>query len=701
MPKRPVRTDDIFRFKLLSDPQISPDGKLIAFVQTETDLDKNTTRSHIWLVPSDGSAPPRRFTGGDAKDRAPRWSPDSRQLAFISNRAKQDQLYLIALDGGEARSLTTGEGKPSAAVWSPDGTMIAYTAKVISDAVRHANGARVDSDVRSYTRLNYRSDADGYWDYGWRQVFALAVDCEDDGVLETGVVANAPTGHRERRDARQNTRPDGPMQLTRGNYNYADPAWSPDGKTLLCSANRTANADLSNVSDIWAMNVEAAGRRGRARQNPSAPRALTRSKGPAVGPAFSPDGEWIAFVGHDNRYTRNVTHSRVYVRARDGSQVRCLTETFDEGVGDEILSDLRAGARAVTLQWSADGERIFFIATEHGASNVYQVKVSTGTVTPATQGTHQVFGWSYAQESEQLAYVCSNPANPNDIYTQAAGARSAQRVTHVNAEVMKEVTLSQPSPVSFRSAEGMDVHGWVMKPIGFKTGQQYPTILSIHGGPHSAYGATYFHEFQLLCAAGYGVLYTNPRGSDSYGQDFVKATYKDWGGGDYRDLMTAMDGSLKKFKWMDPQKLGVMGGSYGGYMTGWIITHGNQFKVAIAERMLSNWHSFFGTSDIGSVFGTDWEIGGQPWSNTEGYIQHSPIAHVANCKTPTLILHSENDYRTPIEQGEQFYIALRNLGVPAQLVRFPNESHDLSRGGQPKHRKERYERILEWLGKYL
>jgi dipeptidyl aminopeptidase/acylaminoacyl peptidase len=671
MPRRPARIEDVFRFKLLSDPQLSPDGKTIAFVQAITDLDKNTSRSKIWLVPSDGSAPPRRFTAGEAKDRAPRWSPDGKHLTFISNRDKQDQLYLVALDGGEARPLTSGDGKPSAAVWSPDGTLLAYTARVITDRSREANGARKDSDVRSYTRLTFRSDADGFWDYGWRQVFVLRSDCE----------------------------PGAPVQMTRGDYNHADPAWSPDGKMLAFSANRSANADLSNLSDIWLMDSPAFNPKGKAKVR--APQRITRSKGPAVGPVFSPDGRQIAFVGHDNRYTRNVTYLRVYVMARDGSAVRCLTESFDEGVGDEVLSDLRAGGRAFTLHWSADGETIYFSATEQGASNVYQVTVADGRVTRATQGTHQVFGWSYAQASNQIAYVCSNPANPNDIYAQAAGARNVQRVTDVNAEVLRELSLSQPTPVAFKSTDGFTVHGWAMKPTGFKAGATYPTVLSIHGGPHSAYGATYFHEFQLLCAAGYGVLYTNPRGSDSYGQDFVKATYKDWGGGDYRDVMAAVDGSLRKFKWMDAKRLGVMGGSYGGYMTGWIITHGDQFKVAIAERMLSNWHSFFGTSDIGSVFGTDWEIGGHPWDNMEGYLRHSPIAHVANCKTPTLVLHSENDYRTPIEQGEQFYIALRNLGVPAQLVRFPGESHDLSRNGQPKHRRERYERILEWLAKFL
>jgi dipeptidyl aminopeptidase/acylaminoacyl peptidase len=638
-------------------------------------------------VSSDGAAPPRRFTAGEANDRAPRWSPDGKWLAFISNRDKQDQLYLIALDGGEARPLTSGEGKPSAAVWSPDGTMLAYTAKVISDKVREANGARKDSDVRSYTRLNYRSDADGFWDYGWRQLFVLPVGSD--------------------RSA--------PVQLTHGDYNHADPAWSPDGKTIAFSANRTANADLTNVSDIWVIDVPvgvagvAGGMGGRpsaptrrgAKVKVGAPMKITQSTGPAAGPAFSPDGAWIAFAGHDNRYTRNVTLTRVYVIARDGSEVRCLTESFDQGVGDEVLSDLRAGVRAFTLHWSADGGTIYFIATHHGASNVHQVNVADGSVTRATNGTHQVFGWSYAQAGGLIAYVCSSFSNPNDIYAQDAGSQHVRRLTHVNDDALREVTLSQPAPVAFKSDVGWKVEGWVMKPAGFKAGKKYPTILSIHGGPHSAYGATYFHEFQLLCAAGYGVLFTNPRGSDSYGQDFVKATHQDWGGGDYRDLMAAMDGALQKFAWMDAKKLGVMGGSYGGYMTGWIITHTNRFKVAIAERMLSNWHSFFGTSDIGSVFGTEWEIGGHPWDNTRGYIGHSPIAHVATCRTPTLVLHSENDYRTPIEQGEQFYIALCNLGVPAQFVRFPGESHDLSRGGQPKHRKERYERILEWLRKHL
>ncbi len=677
MPKRSVTIDDLFRFKVISDPQVSPDGTLVTFVQTELDLEKNVNRSHIWLVPTDGSAPPRQFTSGEGKDRAPRWSPDGRWLAFTSNRDKQDQLYLISVDGGEARQLTSGEGQPGPAVWSPAGTMIAYTAKLVTDNVKKQNGVRDNSDVKSYTRLNYKADSEGFWDYGWRQIFVIPLS------RDTGELQGAA------------------RQLTRGNYNHNDPAWSPDSRTIAFSANRTAQADETNVCDIWLIPVVPSPvKRGRARVG-VAPKKMTTSLGPAFAPAFSPDGRWIAYIGHDNRFSR-VTQNEIWIIPRTGGKPRSITHDFDHAVGDSIIGDMRAASQIpVPPRWSKDGQSLFFVSTDGGASNIYAAAAKGGQLKPVTRGMHQLIGWSCASRSDQLAYVCSTFTNPNDLYICRGDGSREKRLTQVNEALLDELRLSQPSRVEFQAQDGGRIEGWVMRPMGFRAGKKYPTILSIHGGPHGSYGATYFHEFQLMCVAGYSVLFTNPRGSGGYGQDFLKATYHDWGGGDYRDLMAALDGALKKIPWMDAKRLGVSGGSYGGYMTCWVVTHTDRFKVAITERALTNWYSFHGTSDIGSYFATAWEVGGRPWSNPEEFLAHSPITHVANCKTPTLVIHSEKDFRCPIEQAEQFYMALKNLHVPTQFVRFPDETHDLSRSGQPKHRKERLERIFEWYAKHF
>jgi dipeptidyl aminopeptidase/acylaminoacyl peptidase len=660
MPKHPITIDDLFNIKLVSDPQISPDGKTIVFVLTTPDLAGDKYSAHLWLVPSDGSAPPRQFTFGECKDRAPRWSPDGKTIAFVSDRDKdkKDQIYLISITGGEARRLTEDANKPSAPVWSPDGTMIAYTSKVVTKESKKANNVRDESDVKSYTRLNYKSNDEGLWDYSWRQICVVSI-------------ANGKS-----------------QQLTRGAYNHGAPAWSPDSKTIVFAANRSPKADEQLWNDLWT--VPAKG---------GALVRLTRRKGPASAPTFSPDGKWIAFVGHENEYS-HVTEAGIYVMpARGGTAIK-ITAGFDRTYGSALATDLRSPeGGAAAPQWSKDGKTIYFVATDHGASNVYAVPARGGAVRPITRGEHHIVGYSYAREANRFALALSDPLNPNDVFTATPNG-ALKRLTRINADLLAKVQLAKPERFVV-SNEGSEIDGWLMKPMNWKPGKKYPAILQIHGGPHSAYGATFFHEFQVLCAQGYAVIFCNPRGSAGYGQEFAACIAKDWGGRDYRDVMAVMDYALKKFAWIDSKRTGVAGGSYGGYMTSWIVTHTDRFQAAVSMRALNNWYSFYGTSDIGHFFASEWYVGGEPWNNAEEYLAHSPIAHVANCKTPTLILHSEKDFRCPIEQAEQFYIALKKLGVPTELVRFPDETHELSRSGKPKHRKERLERIVQWFGKYL
>ncbi|MBI5029822.1 MAG: S9 family peptidase [Chloroflexi bacterium] len=660
MSKHPIAIDDLFKIKLVSDAQISPDGKTVAFVLTTPDLEGDKYSAHIWLVPSDGSTPARQFTFGEGKDRSPRWSPDGKWIAFASDRDKEkkDQLYRISIDGGEALRLTDDANKPSAPVWSPDGTMIAFTSKVITKETKHANEQRDDSDAKSYTRLNYKSNDEGFWDYGWRQICVLQIA---DGISQ---------------------------QLTRGMYNHGSPAWSPDSKTLVFAANRSAKADEQPWNDLWS--VPAKG---------GALKRLTRRKGPAIAPAWSPDGKLIAFFGHENEYA-TVTEARIYVMPSRGGKAIPVSKGFDRTLGSALATDLRsADHMPPTPAWSKDGKTIYFLATECGTSNTYSVGSNGGIVKPVTHGDQHIIGYSYSRTANRFAFVASTPTNPNDVFVSTV-AGATKKITNVNADLLVDVQLSKPEKFVVMN-EGTAIEGWLMKPLNWKPGRKFPAVLQIHGGPHSSYGETFFHEFQVLCAQGYAVVFCNPRGSAGYGQEFAKCIGKDWGGRDYRDIMAVWEFALRKYKWIDEKRNGVAGGSYGGYMTSWIVTHTDRFKAAVSMRALNNWYSFYGTSDIGHFFASEWYVGGEPWNNASEYLTHSPIAHVANCKTPTLILHSEKDFRCPIEQGEQFYIALKKLGVPTEFVRFPDETHELSRSGKPKHRKERLERIVAWFAKYL
>lgn len=666
MAKHPITIDDLFKIKLVNDPQISPDGKTVAFGLTIPDLDKDKYDTHIWLVPSDGKRPPTQFTFGTGKDRAPRWSPDGKWIAFLSNRddEKKEQMYVISLNGGEALRLTSGDARPSPALWSPDGALIAYTAKVVTRESKSANGKRDKSDVLAYTRLGYKFDGEGFWDYGWRQIF----------VTSTSTLPHNAEG----------------VQLTRGNFNHGAPCWSLDSKTIVFSANRSANAEETNISDLWSVSA-----RG------GAIKRLTRRQGPTQAPSISPDGKWIAFVGHDNEHKR-VTQTDIYVMPARGGRAKKITASFDRDYGDSVLGDLRASAHeGAAPVWSRDGRKVFFIATDHGASQVFAADVRDGRVSAVTRGAHQVYDFSYARKTGQFALAKSDPLNPNDIFACDQSGKMKQ-LTRVNAELTNTWELSRPERFAFQS-EGRTVEGWILKPAGRKAAgtAKRPALLDIHGGPGTAFGYAFFHEMQALAAAGYAVIYTNPRGSTGCGDEFRRAVCADWGGGDYRDLMAATDFVLNKYAWINPRRLGVFGGSYGGYMTSWIITHTNRFRAAISERALNNWHSFSGTSDIGAFFGPDAQIGFDIWENPDEHLKHSPIAHVANCKTPTLILHSEKDFRCPIEQGEQFYIALKKLHVPTEFVRFPDESHNLSRSGKPKHRQERLERMVAWWKRWL
>lgn len=669
MPKRRAITiDDLFAFRNVSDPQISPDGSQVIYTQTETDDENNRYTSNLWIVSSKGSRTPRPFTFGKQKDRAPRWSPDGKWIIFISDRSGEDRFYLISSDGGEAMPLDTGKVKPAPALWSPDGKQIAFVSKP-------ATADDKKSDVLRVTRRHYKQDGEGFWDGGWKQVFVMDVALSPSPLSQFGRGVGGEGSI---------------TQLTSGDFDCADPAWSPDGKEICFSSNRDGTADTTNVTDLWAVSLKS-----------QKLRRITQSVGPSSAASFSPDGQWIAYYAHDNQF-KDTTNLGVWLVPADGkAEARNLTRGFDYSMGTGILNDMRAPAHGAPAPiWSKDGRQLFFLTTIDGTSNLYTVSLK-GTVQPVTCGLRQVYGYSYSPKARRFAFASSEFTLPCDIYAIDDRGRHEKRLTEVNKDLLAQLELCEPQHVEFTGAEGWPIEGWVMPPRGLKRGKRYPLILEIHGGPHAAYGCTFFHEMQLLSALGYGVLFTNPRGSVGYGQKFVSATHHDWGGNDYRDCMAAVDWALANLGWVDPARLGVTGGSYGGYVTNWIITQTDRFKAAISDRSISNRHSKFGSADI-SYFDGEWEFDGDAFDNPKFYLDRSPITYVHNVKTPLLIQHSENDLRCPIEQAEQFFVALKKIGqVPVEMTRYPGESHDMSRNGQPKHRQERLAHIVRWFGTYL
>ncbi|MCG0238860.1 MAG: S9 family peptidase [Firmicutes bacterium] len=686
--RRRLVPEDLYRFVLCEDPQISPDGEWVAFVRSAVEGEDREYRSEIWLVRADGAEPPRRFTAGPVRDAQPRWSPDGRRLAFVRTIGKGQeadrQIWIIDRDGGEAWQLTTmryGAGDP---VWSPDGRYLAFTAEVDpaeppeaavqprTPEDRKAEERRAKDQARVFTRIRYKFDLTGLHSGRYRQVWVVAVP-------------PGPEGERPR-----------PVPVTGGEFDHSHPAWSPDGTLIAVEAMREPEREHLRVHDIWVFPVPGTGAKL------SAPVKVTASDGIFFSPAFSPDGRWIAAVGHKNEYT-TATLPRVWLfpaPGQPGSPV-CLTAGWDQGVGDTVGSDLR-GSVTGGLHWSPDGQYVYFHASDRGATHLFRVRTETGAVERLVAGSRDIYGFTLDRGCRRAALAVAEMENPGDIYLYDLEAGAERRLTDLNAALRAEIEWPEVEELHFTARDGQPLHGWIMKPVGWRPGERYPLVLEIHGGPHTCYGHAFYQEFQVLAAAGYGVLFINPRGSTSYGQEFARACQGDYGGRDYQDLMDAVDHALT-LGWVDPARLGVTGGSYGGFMTNWIIGHTDRFAAAVTHRSISNWISFWGVSDIGPWFsqGEHQVEELALWKDLETLWDRSPLKYAPAIRTPLLICHSEHDLRCPMEQAEQLYLALKMLGREVELVRHPRSNHELTRSGPPVLRVDRFHHILRWFRKYM
>ena len=649
-PKRRITAEDIYNFKMVSDPQVSPDGESVAYVVTTIDEESNGYLASIYVTALDGSST-TRLTAAASRDTSPRWSPDGTHIAFQSNRSETAQLWLTRVSGGEPWKVTDFDTGISGFSWSPDGASIAVVSKDTEESA-DADGED-ESDVKHITAIRYKSDDEGFLDMKPRNVWIV--------------------------------RPfdDSQSQLTGSDVHDTDPVWSPAGDHIAFVTNRTDARHSNSVSEIWSVAVASG------REQP----VFSGDDASFSSPSWSPDGSQIAAVGHREAVAGGSPDSQIWLATSSGDGEREITSELGRSTGDSAMSDIYQGGESRPT-WSADDSSILFRASDSGGTYVHRVAEGGGVVDRLTEGRFRVSGLSATANGSRLIYVKADSLNPGDLYVSDADGGNEERLTNVNEEFLAGIALSEPEPFWVNSPDGVPVQGWIIKPPGFNPDVKYPMILEIHGGPHGMYSEAFMHEFQLLAASGYVVLYTNPRGSSGYGEDFTRDSHKRWGEADMPDLMAAVDHVVAQ-GYVDESRMGVTGGSYGGYMTLWVIGHSDRFKAAVTQRCVSNLYSFYGTSDIGWTF-IDYEFGGRAWENREHFMKYSPITYVEKMTTPLLIIHSELDFRCPIEQGEQVFISLKRLGRDTEFVRFPDENHNLSRGGQPKHRIERLEHILRW-----
>jgi dipeptidyl aminopeptidase/acylaminoacyl peptidase len=664
--KRFITEQDLLKFTWIADPQIAPDGSSIAFVRVTVNEKENRYETSLFLVAASGTDAPRRLTS-NVRDSTPRWSPDGRRIAFVRSIEKDGkpqpgQVYLLDLDGGEARPLTEDAKGVTSIAWAPDGKTIAFTAPTGGD---EPDAQKAKSDVQVITRAVYRSNGNPTY-----------VDPVRHTHISTVIMTGADKAQVK--------------QITDGEYDERDIEWAPDGSKIYFTSTRVPEAYYDpNDSDLYSV--------------PAVGGTITKVAsidGTINSPSVSPDGNRIAFVGtpHGSPVRSYSQPDLFVVDAAPGSTPRDLTAAYDYDIAGGIGGD-QAPPRAAAgnaIAWSKDAASLLVVSAEHGSANLKRVTIASGKVDAVTDGQHAVMAYTATPDASKIAAAISTQTSINDLFMIEAKPR---QITKVNDELFKDIQQSEPEEIWYKSFDGKNIQGWIVKPPDFDPGRKYPLILEIHGGPHAAYGNVYTHEFQWMAAKGYVVLFTNPRGSTSYGQDFGNIIQFHYPGDDYKDLMAGVDQVLKR-GYIDSTRMGVTGGSGGGVLTNWTITQTHRFAAAVSQRSIADWSGFWYSADF-TLFNPTW-FRAAPWDDPKGFAEVSPITYVANVTTPLMLIEGEADMRTPPALGgEQMFRALKYLRKPTVMVRFPDETHELSRSGKPWHRVERLRHIVGWFDKYL
>lgn len=628
---RPMSFDDVMAVRTVADTEISPDGRWIAYVVTERDMKENQANADIWLVAAAGDRPPVRLTTSPKNDNQPRWSPDGQRLAFLSSREERPQIYLISPFGGEAVRLTDSKAGVQGFQWAPDGRRIAYLAE--PDPSKEEEQKKKDKDdVRLVDR-----------DFRYRRLWTIDV--------ETKQV----------------------QEIVGGDFQVADPQWAPDGTRIAYVTTPTPKADDGSLTDVWVVEVATKARR-----------KLVENEGPDQAPRWSPDGTRLAIL------TRPASQGLL-------GQMRLVTVPAGGGA-------LREVARSFMYQpgpaeWAADGRTIYFTASTRTSSQIFAVPADGGEPVAVSKTDGVVGSFSLAAASGTAAFTLTDMQRPADVWVNRTPAVWAPvKLTEHNPQV-RELALGRSEVVRWKSRDGLEVEGLVLYPVGYEAGRRYPLIVHVHGGPAGVYAnafpASWGNYGHVWAGRGWLVFYPNPRGSSGYGERFLLANVRDWGGGDYHDIQTGVDALVARGL-ADPARMGQTGWSYGGYMTAWTLTQTDRFKAVMVGAGLTNMYSMYSTNDLQRTL--EGYFGAEPWDDFDVYWSRSAMKFIRQAKTPTLIMHGAADERVPLGQAQELYMGLKKNGVPVELAVYPREPHGLQ---EPRHQLDKMTREYAWFARHV
>ncbi len=663
---RKITPEDLFEFRLVGALNIHPTRHLVAYQEEQANRETNHNDSRIMTV--EPGQEPRVFTRGPS-DRQPRFSPNGLHLAFLSERSGTKQVWVMPTDGGEPRQVTKLKGAVEEYQWMPDSKGLVYIALISGNGIEYEDDPEPDNpyrkfnrDVKVITETFHKFDGVGYFNEYRPHVVMQSLE-EDDA----------------------------PRQLTAGPMRHSGLAVSENGRWVLTLSRYGDDYDRNaGRNHVYLIDTEGS----------APPKALTHDPLSVEAAVFGDEKESVYFLAQD--WTElGYDNTALYRTDLNGSEAQPVAEDWDRPWSNLAVSDMPAPS-GNPLCWDSDGQHLYSLTSRNGATHLARINIDTHSVELITHRDQVYYSLALTADGRYAALAATHPTNPGYIEWISLREKDARIIANPNKAILDTLSLAQPERFTAQAPGGPPLDAWVMRPVDLEPGQKVPLALEIHGGPMMMYAQSFFLEFQWLAANGYGVVYGNPRGSQGYGKAFCTAIQKEWGNRDYADIMACLDTAIATYDWVDCSHLGVLGGSYGGYMTNWILGHSTRFKAAVTMRSVADWRAMVGTGDLGWHW-IQRTQGQWPWSGEdEWYRQQSPITYVGNITTPLLIEHQEGDLRCPIEQGQILFTALKYFNqAPVKFIRYPEEFHGMSRNGKPWHRVYRLNSITDWFAEYL